>query len=79
MTGFVVGRGERPIDMAGLEQYVRDAMARYKTPREWHLVDELPRNASGKILKRTLRDQYVSDNPGGAGDPGTHQAQPTTR
>jgi long-chain acyl-CoA synthetase len=79
VTAFVVARGQRTVDVAGLEQYVRDAMAKYKTPREWHVVDALPRNASGKILKRTLRDQYVSDHPGGAGDPGSHPVQPTTR
>jgi len=58
ITAFVVGRRQRTVDVSGLEEYVRAAVARFKTPREWHVVDELPRNASGKILKRVLRDQH---------------------
>ena len=38
----------------------RDAMANYKVPRSVVLVDALPVNASGKVLKRELRDRYGS-------------------
>ena len=78
IAAFVVGRKNSTLDVAGLEQYVLDSMAKYKTPREWHVVDALPRNASGKVLKRTLREDYKPDSPGGTGDPGAHQGQPTT-
>jgi acyl-CoA synthetase (AMP-forming)/AMP-acid ligase II len=37
-----------------LQQHVRDNLARYKVPREIVFVSELPRNATGKILKRAL-------------------------
>jgi acyl-CoA synthetase (AMP-forming)/AMP-acid ligase II len=36
----------------------RDMMANYKVPRVVVFVDELPRNASGKVLKRQLREQH---------------------
>ncbi len=78
ITAFVVSRENSTLDVAGLEQYVMDSMAKYKTPREWHVVDALPRNASGKILKRNLRDDYQPDSPGGTGDPGASQGQSTT-
>jgi fatty-acyl-CoA synthase len=38
---------------------VRDHLARYKVPREVIFLDELPRNPTGKILKRELRDIEV--------------------
>ncbi len=38
-----------------LTDHVRANLARFKVPREFHFVDELPRNATGKILKRELR------------------------
>ncbi|MFZ0043061.1 MAG: AMP-binding protein [Solirubrobacteraceae bacterium] len=37
-----------------LQDYVRSNLARYKVPREVAFVSELPRNATGKILKRAL-------------------------
>jgi acyl-CoA synthetase (AMP-forming)/AMP-acid ligase II len=37
-----------------LKSHVRSHLARYKVPREITFVDELPRNATGKILKRDL-------------------------
>jgi acyl-CoA synthetase (AMP-forming)/AMP-acid ligase II len=37
----------------------REKMANYKAPRAVVFVDELPRNASGKVLKRQLREQHV--------------------
>jgi fatty-acyl-CoA synthase len=38
-----------------LQDHVRTHLARYKVPREVVFVDRLPRNATGKILKRELR------------------------
>ncbi len=42
-----------------LKAWVKQNLARYKVPREIVFVDELPRNATGKVLKRELaeRDQ----------------------
>src|ERR1700758_2307674 len=39
-----------------VKHYVRDPLARYKVPREVVFLDELPRNPTGKILKRELRE-----------------------
>jgi fatty-acyl-CoA synthase len=40
---------------AQLQDHVRSHLARYKVPREVVFVDQLPRNATGKVLKRELR------------------------
>lgn len=44
---------------ADLEAHCRTALAGYKVPRQWTVVDTLPRNAAGKILKRELRDHHT--------------------
>lgn len=41
-------------DQETLKAWVRDNLARYQVPREIVLLDELPRNATGKVLKRDL-------------------------
>lgn len=43
---------------AELIAYCRERIARYKTPKSVEFADSLPRNASGKILKRVLRAPY---------------------
>jgi acyl-CoA synthetase (AMP-forming)/AMP-acid ligase II len=50
LVAHVVGRA----DVEELRQLVRDKLARFAVPREWRFVDELPRNATGKVLKRDL-------------------------
>ena len=39
---------------------MRRNLARYKVPREVVFLDRLPRNPTGKVLKRLLRDAYAS-------------------
>jgi HIP---CoA ligase len=41
-----------------LLRWARDTMANYKVPRGVVVVDALPTNASGKVLKRELRERY---------------------
>ena len=43
-----------------LRDHVKQHLANYKTPRRVNLVDELPRNATGKILKRELKAEAES-------------------
>jgi fatty-acyl-CoA synthase len=38
--------------------YARQRIANYKTPKSVEFIDVLPRNASGKILRRQLREPY---------------------
>ena len=49
--------GVDAIDEAALRQHLRAHLANYKLPRQIHVIDALPKNATGKVLKRTLRDQ----------------------
>jgi long-chain acyl-CoA synthetase len=44
-----------------LAAYCRDRLADFKVPARFELVDELPRQPNGKVLKRVLREQHWSD------------------
>ncbi|MDI3385006.1 acyl-CoA synthetase [Streptomyces sp. B-S-A8] len=55
VTAVVVRLGE--VGEAELVAHARGSLAAFKVPKRVVFVDELPRNASGKILKRELRDR----------------------
>ena len=40
----------------------KEKLARFKAPKSVEFVDALPKNPSGKILKRELRDKYLEEN-----------------
>jgi fatty-acyl-CoA synthase len=51
---FVVVRPGHRLDADAVRAYVRSNLARYKVPRDVVFVAQLPRNPSGKVLKRQL-------------------------
>jgi fatty-acyl-CoA synthase len=57
LKAFVVLREGATIDEAALKEYVKKNLARYKVPREIVFLDALPRNPTGKVLKRVLAEQ----------------------
>ena len=57
VTAVVVARGE--VTEAELLTHAREQLAHFKAPKRVLFVDELPRNASGKILKRELRARFA--------------------
>jgi fatty-acyl-CoA synthase len=59
LRAFVVKKQDAGVDEDTIKAYVRDHLARYKVPREVIFVEELPRNPTGKILKRELREMKV--------------------
>jgi acyl-CoA synthetase (AMP-forming)/AMP-acid ligase II len=54
-AAYVVARRGADLDAGSLAPWCRQRMANYKVPRHFHLVEDLPRNASGKVLKFELR------------------------
>ena len=56
LRAFVVAHPGDVIDPEALKEHVRTNLARYKVPREVVVLEELPRNATGKILKRVLAE-----------------------
>jgi acyl-CoA synthetase (AMP-forming)/AMP-acid ligase II len=61
LRAFVVKEEGRDISVDDLKDYVKQNLARYKVPREIVFVDELPRNATGKVLKRELAERQLAD------------------
>ncbi len=56
---IVVLREECTLEFETLEDHCKALLAKFKVPRELHLRDALPRNPSGKILKRELRKSFL--------------------
>ena len=59
LRAFVVKKEDASVDEDAIKHYVRDHLARYKVPREVIFLEELPRNPTGKILKRELREMEI--------------------
>jgi len=57
---FVVPRSGESVDAAELIAWARDRLANYKVPRRVEVVEALPLNASGKVLKFELRERARS-------------------
>jgi acyl-CoA synthetase (AMP-forming)/AMP-acid ligase II len=61
LRAFVVKEEGKDVSEEDLKGYVKKNLARYKVPREIVFVDELPRNATGKVLKRELAERQLAD------------------
>lgn len=55
---WIVTRSGKPIDSAELTAWCREQMANFKVPRQFRFIDQLPANASGKVMKTELRSMY---------------------
>lgn len=54
LAAFVVRHDDSDLDADAVRAHVRANLARYKTPRDVTFLAEIPRNATGKVLKRQL-------------------------
>ncbi len=61
VLAFAVAPGRTEADTRPWIRACRAELARFKCPSRIELVPELPRNAAGKLLKRTLREPYWRD------------------
>jgi acyl-CoA synthetase (AMP-forming)/AMP-acid ligase II len=60
LAAFVVLREGGSLSEDEVREFVRERLARFKVPRDVRFLDELPRNPTGKVLKRRLRDLHDS-------------------
>jgi fatty-acyl-CoA synthase len=58
LKAYVVKKKGASVTEESIQQAVKSNLARYKVPREVEFIDELPRNATGKVLKRELKEQH---------------------
>jgi fatty-acyl-CoA synthase len=61
LKAFVVTREGETLDEDAVKQHVKQNLARFKVPREVVFMSELPRNATGKVLKRVLVEDSGED------------------
>ncbi|HEY8301863.1 MAG TPA: acyl-CoA synthetase, partial [Jatrophihabitans sp.] len=61
LKAFVVLRDGQSLSEDEVKSHVKSELARHKVPREVEFVDELPRNSTGKLLRRELKDDGGSD------------------
>ncbi|WP_298832101.1 fatty acid--CoA ligase family protein [uncultured Planococcus sp.] len=47
------------VSVEDLKAYCAEHLAKYKVPRQFEVLDELPKNTTGKILRRSLKDQAM--------------------
>ncbi len=66
LRAFVVKAGD--VEEKALKAHVKENLAAYKVPREIVFLDELPRNSTGKVLKKDLKDYDENGNPGSGAD-----------
>jgi fatty-acyl-CoA synthase len=71
LKAFVVPHEGAELSEDEIKDYVKDNLANYKVPREVVFLDELPRNPTGKILKRELAEH---GEQGEDSEPGSKQA-----
>ena len=57
---FVVLRPDHDADPAALDRHCRAHLAPYKVPRLFAFVDDLPKTSTGKIMRRALQPERMS-------------------
>jgi acyl-CoA synthetase (AMP-forming)/AMP-acid ligase II len=68
VVAFVVARVGTAPTIERLDRLCLSELARFKRPRRYILVDALPRNSTGKVLKSELRERLAADRQGQYGD-----------
>jgi long-chain acyl-CoA synthetase len=58
ITAFIVPQRGRQVDPASLQEFLNKRLPAFKVPREFITVSDLPKTASGKLLKRELKKRY---------------------
>ncbi len=63
VVAFVALRPGMETTPEDLRTHTLEQLAKYKVPRQWYIVDGLPRNATGKVLKQELRLRLDDGSP----------------
>ena len=56
-----LGEDVETLDEAGLKKHMREQLANYKIPKQIHVIKTLPKNATGKVLKRVLKESLKEE------------------
>ena len=67
-AAWVVARADAEVDAEALRGWVNERVGKTQRIAFLEVIDELPRSAIGKVLKRELRDRFVAAHPPASGD-----------
>jgi long-chain acyl-CoA synthetase len=63
VTAFIIPKHGQQVDPTQLKSYLKTKLSPFKVPKEFIVVDDLPKSGAGKILKRELRQQFLHPQP----------------
>jgi long-chain acyl-CoA synthetase len=61
VTAFIIPKQGQQVDRTQLKSYLKTKLSPFKVPKEFIVVDDLPKSSAGKILKRELKKQVLSE------------------
>jgi len=61
VVAFIVPDNSATVDANMLDRFCLDHIARFKRPKRYHVVEALPKNNYGKVLKTALRERLEKD------------------
>ena len=59
VTAMVIPKPDEAFDAGELKSYLKTRLSRFKVPKEFHIIDQLPKSPAGKILKRVVRQNLL--------------------
>ena len=62
VAAFIVAIPGAIIDRDALDEHCKNNIARFKRPKRYIFIEELPKNNNGKVLKTVLRDRLKQRN-----------------
>ncbi|ORV76653.1 AMP-binding protein [Mycobacterium gastri] len=54
LAAFIVARPDRELDPEEIREFVKGKVSRFEQPKDIHVVDRIPRNTTGKVLRKEL-------------------------
>ena len=60
VVAVLVEKSNEKIDSEGIAEALSATIAKFKQPKKYVVVSELPRNAMGKVQKNVMRDSYTA-------------------
>lgn len=64
VIAFVIPHMGQPVDSAALDAHCLEHIARFKRPKAYFIVEQLPKNNYGKVLKSALREGFEREVDG---------------
>jgi long-chain acyl-CoA synthetase len=62
VTAFIKPKPGKELSSEALKSYLRTCLSPFKVPKQYIIVDDMPKSPAGKILKRELKKKFVGGN-----------------